>query len=657
MAEGKRSSRGRPIAIDLFCGAGGMAVGFEQAGFDVALAVDMDGHHAATHARNFPYGTTLCKSIVDLTIEDIRAAVGKDTEVDLIFGGPPCQGFSHMGLRDSQDPRNTLVDQFVRIVTEVRPRAFVMENVPGMLAGGTAVVLERAISGFETAGYRVVKPIRVLDASEFGVPQKRRRLFVLGIRSDVEGELRYPTEPCSGQPNRPTVWEAISDLPCIEKYDSLWTEDEIRYDKRPKSAYAKVARGTESDPSDFSRPRNWPSEFCSGSLRIKHAAKSVELYAATPQGQMVPGHKLPKLATDGICPTLRAGSDSTHGSHTAPRPIHPRLPRCITAREAARLHGFPDWFWFFPSKWHAYRQIGNAVCPPVTRAIGNQILKALGLRAKKPLLAIELTRTFALSDDRPRTLRRIPHMAHYPPVIVHLFEQAFDEKSGRLWRSRFTFEDVRAAIAATKSNLPWTRAETFVAEIARSRNVEKILAACLIRGISLRPVHDGDFIGEFAPIGAMGTINAKTSIVVRSGDMESSIPIELTSFSGTEDFNSVTTLIASTGVVTSLWPNRKLRINVHRTGTRQATYSLVNGRGIVGSGCLTLATMGNPPTYASLHKIASHSGVQEVLVAIPVTSKHVLVSRFDTSGEFPQEVVRMTYNVRKIEFPSTRKVV
>ncbi len=349
MAGGKSYSKRRPIAIDLFCGAGGMAVGFEQAGFDIALAVDIDGHHAATHARNFPYGTTLCKSIVDLTTEHVREAVGADAEVDLIFGGPPCQGFSNMGLRDTKDPRNTLVDQFVRIVTEVRPRAFVMENVPGMLAGDTAVVLERAISSFEAAGYRIVKPVRVLDASEFGVPQKRRRLFVLGIRSDIDGDLSYPIERCQGQPDRPTVWDAISDLPDVEKYDSLLIEDEICYDKPPKSSYAKVARSAEPDPSDFSHPRSWPAEICSGVLRIKHAAKSVELYSATPQGQMVPGHKLPKLTVDGICPTLRAGSDSTHGSHTAPRPIHPKLPRCITAREAARLHGFPDWFWFFPS--------------------------------------------------------------------------------------------------------------------------------------------------------------------------------------------------------------------------------------------------------------------------------------------------------------------
>src|SRR6185437_14122619 len=108
------------------------------------------------------------------------------------------------------------------------------------------------------------------------------------------------------------------------------------------------------------------------------------VYAATLPGHTVPGHKLPKLHPEGISSTLRAGSDSTHGSYTAPRPIHPYRPRCITAREAARLHGFPDWFAFYPTKWHAYRQIGNAVCPPVARAVGFSILAALGLSPFKP---------------------------------------------------------------------------------------------------------------------------------------------------------------------------------------------------------------------------------------------------------------------------------
>ncbi len=656
MAGGTNNSKRRPIAIDLFCGAGGMAVGFEQAGFDILLGVDVDGHHAATHARNFPYGTTLCKSVAELTGNDVRGVIGSASDVDLIFGGPPCQGFSHMGLRDTQDPRNTLVDQFVRLVSEVKPRAFVMENVPGMLAGDTRRVLDRAISDFEKAGFRIVKPIRVLDASEFGVPQKRKRLFVIGIRSDIEREMNYPEGPCPGQAARPTVWTAISDLPDVERYESLLDEDEIAYDKLADSAYAKVARGVDIDPSDFSHPRDWPSDICSGSLRINHSPKSVELYSVTPQGQMVPGHKLPKLSVDGICTTLRAGSDSTHGSHTAPRPVHPLLPRCITAREAARLHGFPDWFWFYPSKWHAYRQIGNAVCPPVARAVGSQVLLTLGEMPRKPVRSIKLDRNFELCDARPRSLRRIPHMTHYPPVIAHLFERAFDESTGRLWRSRFTFDDVREAINTTKANLPWTRADNFISDIARSRNVQKLLSVCLARGFSLRSVADGDFIGEFAPVGTPGTIGSTESLVIRSGDMESAVAIRLHSFVGTEDFGSIAKLVTSSEVIEALWPDRKLRVDVHRMASSRAVYSLINGRGIAGTGSLTLASMGNPPAYASLIKSARRDGVKEVVVAVPVTSKHLLLARFDTVGDTPVEVTRMTCEVESIIAVKGRRV-
>lgn len=119
----------RPVAIDLFCGAGGMSLGMERAGFDIALAIDYDGYHVATHERNFPYGQVKCASVQDLDGKTIRHLSGCTGEIDLVFGGPPCQGFSNMGLRDPHDPRNTLIFHFARLVDELHPKAFVMENV------------------------------------------------------------------------------------------------------------------------------------------------------------------------------------------------------------------------------------------------------------------------------------------------------------------------------------------------------------------------------------------------------------------------------------------------------------------------------------------------------------------------------------------------
>ena len=508
----------RPVAVDLFCGAGGMSVGFEQAGFDIALGVELDGFHVAAHERNFPYGHTLGKSVAELTADDVFARLTGGTEVDAVIGGPPCQGFSTMGTRDARDPRNDLVGQFVRIVREVRPKAFVMENVPGMLSGRTRGVLAAALEQFEAAGYRVTLPVQVLDASRFGVPQQRRRLIVLGLRADLPGEIAYPT---SGTLDRPTVADAIADLPDVDGRDELFARNDAPYDAEPLSRYARVMRGAERDPTDFGYPRRWDSATCTGCLRVRHTAAAVKLYEATPPGRMVPSHKLPRLDPDGVAPTLRAGSDSARGSFTAPRPIHPFRPRCITAREAARLHGFPDWFAFYPLKWHAYRQIGNAVCPPVAKALGAAVLAALGIRPTRPRTAIVLGDRFRLPADRPRSLKRIPQVVHYPPVIERLIATRFDAARKRLTDPTFTFADVQRAVSDTGVQLTWIRADTFLGEIARSRNVRKLLAPCLRRGYTIRKLTDGEAIGEFVAAGHPEGIEIKAPPLVKAASTRS----------------------------------------------------------------------------------------------------------------------------------------
>jgi len=497
-------SRRRPVAVDLFCGAGGMSLGFERAGFDIDLGVDRDGYHVATHERNFPYGKSLCRSVSDLAAADVYSALGGETEVDVIFGGPPCQGFSNMGHRDVLDPRNTLVNEFVRVVSEVRPKAFCMENVPGMLAGATRPVLDDALKKFERAGYRITHPLRVLDASHFGVPQKRKRLIVVGIRKDIAGEFAYPAKAPDGYAECPTVWEAIADLPNVDERDELYAQNNTQYDSEPQNDYAKLLRSTSVGKCDYSRERVWDSTRCTGCLRVNHSPKAIALYSATQPGDMVPGHKLPRLDPNGIAPTLRAGSDSSHGSYTAPRPIHPHRPRCITVREAARLHGFPDWFTMYPLKWHGYRQIGNSVCPPVAHALGLAIMRAIGLRPSKPQGKIELADEFHLPPERPRTLKRIPQVLHYPPVIDWLFQRRTASES------TFDFTDVQKAIAETGVSLTWVRPDTFLQEIARSRNVVKLLEPCMSRGFTIRRIDDGTAIGEFVRIGHAEGIEVKS---------------------------------------------------------------------------------------------------------------------------------------------------
>lgn len=636
--------RDRPKAIDLFCGAGGMSLGFEQAGFDIVLGVDVDGHHVAVHKRNFPKHPTLCTSIVGLTASGVFEAIGGRVEIDLVCGGPPCQGFSNMGLRDSQDPRNSLVDHFARLVAEIRPKVFVMENVPGMASGKTQPILDRVIAFLTEAGYKITKPVQVLDASAFGVPQRRKRLFLLGARSDLGITLVYPLGPRPGQPVRPTVWETIGDLPDLDGRQELFRIDESPYDKEPVSAYAKVARGLAFDPTDFSYPREWPRHSCTGCLRIRHVASAVELYRATPPGKIVPGHKLPRLDPNGICSTLRAGSDSTHGSYTAPRPIHPMQPRCITAREAARLHGFPDWFAFFPTKWHAYRQIGNAVCPPVARAIGLAISEALRVAPSKPREPVCLAGDFGLPKDRPKMLKRIPYIKNYPPVIARLFATAYDADKRCLRQSRFTFQNVQDAIRLTGVTLPWTRPDTFVQELARSRRVRQLLASCLEKGYSIRPVNDGDFIGEFVLEGELGSITDKDIIEIRSRDLRGAVPL-----SNRIAPDQLIGLVEDPAVVRGLWHDH-LKIEEAGqlglgNGEQAAKYRLTNQTGPPCYFCVVVVDDGHLPTKGRIKRLGELAETPEVVLLARVTSKHVAAIRFQACQQTLCEVRRCIFQV------------
>ena len=173
----------RPIGIDLFAGAGGLSLGFEQAGFDVAAAVEIDPVHCAVHKFNFPKTAVIPRSVEGLSAATIRIAAGiGDREVDCVFGGAPCQGFSLIGHRILDDPRNKLVRDFVRIVAELKARTFVFENVKGLTVGRHRSFLKELIRAFDAAGYEVREPWRVLNAGHYGTPQSRERLILFGAR-------------------------------------------------------------------------------------------------------------------------------------------------------------------------------------------------------------------------------------------------------------------------------------------------------------------------------------------------------------------------------------------------------------------------------------------------------------------------------------------
>ncbi len=380
----------RPVAIDLFSGCGGMSLGLEAAGFDIAAAVEFDAIHTLVHHYNFPYGASICKDISKLSSDELLKAVeekGFSREIDLIAGGPPCQGFSHIGKRQLDDPRNSLVFEYVRIIKEIKPKYFIFENVPGIASGKHKKFLEELIVEFESIGYSIDKPISILDASLYGAPQKRKRVILIGSRLDFEKAI-YPEQSHaeinttelslfdSGLLPLSTCGGAISDLMSHRAY----TEGDCGIDSKQLD-YSGFRNSFALKPSgEFSLCHTrLVSNKVYGHIGSKHTDKSINRFQATTPGAVEKTSRFFKLAIDGQCNTLRAGTASDKGAYTAPRPIHYSEPRCITVREAARLHTFPDWFRFHNTIWHGFREIGNAVIPFLSKSLGSQVIQAMGL--------------------------------------------------------------------------------------------------------------------------------------------------------------------------------------------------------------------------------------------------------------------------------------
>jgi DNA (cytosine-5)-methyltransferase 1 len=392
-----QKSQNRPIAVDLFAGAGGMTLGFEQAGFDVLAAVEIDPVHCATHEFNFPFWTILCRSVTDITGREIRegSSIGSK-EIDVVFGGPPCQGFSLMGKRALDDPRNHLVYHYIRLVLELQPKYFVMENVKGMTLGKHQHFLAEIIDIFHRNGYQVEPNYKILNAAHYGVPQNRERLFLLGCRKGLKlpvyprASYRFKPDSLRQIPNAPNVWEAIADLPLIENYPQLWQQDAINGEFSKPSKYAKILRCLEVEKLNYAGDRSFDSRLLTSSLRTKHSLESIQRFAQTPHGKIEPISHFHKLHPQGLCNTLRAGTAGNRGAFTSPRPIHPFIPRCITVREAARLHSYPDWFRFHATKWHGFRQIGNSVPPLLARSVAAEIAKVLQVTPVKPQILCRL---------------------------------------------------------------------------------------------------------------------------------------------------------------------------------------------------------------------------------------------------------------------------
>jgi DNA (cytosine-5)-methyltransferase 1 len=355
-----------------------------------------------------------------------------------------------IGHRTFDDPRNRLVLEFVRLVSDLDASYFVFENVKGLTVGKHRKFLDDLVKAFAAHGYEVRLPWRVFDAAEFGVPQHRERLVLVGAKKGLPLP-KYPsatTRPADqisrGElPAGPTAKEALGDLPNADDFPELEDGDTLALVSHGSpSTFAAEMRCLTNSAWHYGYVRSWDPAGLTSSWRTEHTDISRLRFSETEPGTTEPISRFYRLRADGLSNTLRAGTDGSRGAFTSPRPIHYLHPRCVTVREMARLHGFPDWFRMHRTKWHGARQIGNAVPPPLAHAVAAEIIKATGLEPTKPTGVVQL-------GDESLLFTTISAAAGFLGVSPP--NQRRDRQSGA--KKRTQRETEAARLAALEANL------------------------------------------------------------------------------------------------------------------------------------------------------------------------------------------------------------
>ena len=387
--------------LDTFAGAGGFSLGFELAGAKVVGAIEIDSWACETFKFNHPDATVMQGDITAMSDEQIVSAFGK-FKPDIVLGGPPCQGFSicNKNNGDPKDPRNSLFEEFIRVGRLLKPKVMIMENVPNLINAKTEskeLVVDIIKSELRNLGYHVEH--RILEATDYGVPQIRRRLVVIATQIKLENPFPEKTHTTTSSPDLfeagfkkcPTLWDAISDLPEIEAREG---SEEAEYSMSPQNEYQGLMR------NGASRLFNHKA--------MNHSKRLVERFASMSWGDStsdVPDHLRPlkRNSTEFSEKAYDQNNRRMHPErqcHTVPASfyanfVHPYKNRNFTAREGARIQSFPDWYVFKGKptvvshkllhregrleEKHLcqYNQIGNAVPPLMGKAIAENILKQL----------------------------------------------------------------------------------------------------------------------------------------------------------------------------------------------------------------------------------------------------------------------------------------
>jgi DNA (cytosine-5)-methyltransferase 1 len=351
------------LAVELFSGAGGLGLGLEQAGFTVVLANEIEGDFSKTHSLNFPGCRMINRSIYDVDFRSEVGSMGLGGRIDLVVGGPPCQGFSTVGKKNASDPRNSLFVQFLRAVEEIEPRFVLFENVAGFKRLYKGETYNKTVEGLDRLGFLSVSG--VLNSKDYGAPQSRERTIILAWRRG-ERPLEIPSAT-HGAKDRPflTLMDAISDLPFLHP-----GEERADYLCAPQNEYQKAMRGTNALLTEHSCAR-YGDRMRLVISKIPPGGSVLDL----PKGLRPRGYfknTYARLLPDVPSPTITRN----FGTPSSSRCIHPWQNRALSTREGARIQGFPDYYKFHGGKGSKNLQIGNAVPPTLAFALGRQLALA-----------------------------------------------------------------------------------------------------------------------------------------------------------------------------------------------------------------------------------------------------------------------------------------